>query len=103
MKQYYKYVNEVLEGKIKVGQLIYLACKRFKSDLKRSDLFFDEKTVDRAIDFIGILKHFKGKSSNQHFNLEPWQQFVIANIVGWYWKENKTRRYTSSYIEVSRK
>lgn len=103
MKQYYKYVNEVLEGKIKVGQLIYLACKRFKSDLGRSDLFFDEKTVDRAIDFIGILKHFKGKSSNQHFNLEPWQQFVIANIVGWYWKENKTRRYTSSYIEVSRK
>lgn len=103
MKQYYKYVNEVLEGKIKVGQLIYLACKRFKSDLERSDLFFDEKTVDRAIDFIGILKHFKGKSSNQHFNLEPWQQFITANIVGWYWKENKTRRYTSSYIEVSRK
>lgn len=103
MKQYYKYVNEVLEGKIKVGQLIYLACKRFKSDLERSDLFFDEKTVDRAIDFIGILKHFKGKSSNQHFNLEPWQQFVIANIVGWYWEASKTRRYTSSYIEVSRK
>lgn len=26
----------------------------------------------------------------------------MANIVGWYWKDG-TRRFTSSYIEVSRK
>lgn len=27
----------------------------------------------------------------------------MANIVGWYWKDTDTRRFTSSYIEVSRK
>jgi phage terminase large subunit-like protein len=27
----------------------------------------------------------------------------VANIVGWYWVETNTRRYTSSYIEIARK
>ena len=35
--------------------------------------------------------------------LEGWQSFIIANIVGFYWADSNTRRFTSSYIEVSRK
>lgn len=103
MKGYYHYVEDVLNGKIVVGELIKLACQRFKDDLQRQDIYFNESVVDKAINFIGTLKHFMGKSSGKHFKLENWQQFIIANIVGWYWKDNDTRRFTSSYIEVSRK
>lgn len=103
MKSYYKYVEDVLSKKVTTGENIKLACQRFKDDLKRDDLVFKESVVDRAISFIGIFKHFKGSSSNKPFKLEDWQAFIIANIVGWYWKADGNRRFTSSYIEVARK
>lgn len=103
MKGYYHYVEDVLNGKIVVGELIKLACQRFKDDLQRQDIYFNESVVDKAINFIGTLKHFMGKSSGKPFKLENWQQFIVANIVGWYWTDENTRRFTSSYIEVSRK
>jgi len=103
MKQYNEYVNKVLTGTIVTGKNIQLACARFKSDLNRSDLEFREDKVDRAIEFIATLKHFTGKHSGKPFILEGWQTFLIANIIGFYWKETGTRRFSSSYIEVSRK
>lgn len=100
---YYKYADDVLSGKIIAGETIKLACKRFKDDLQREDLIFREDKVERAISFIGTLRHFTGKHSGSRFKLEGWQQFIVANIVGWYWKATGTRRFTQSYIEVSRK
>lgn len=102
MKPYYRYAEEVTEGKIVCGDNIKLACRRFLNDLKRPDMDFREAVVDRAIGFISTLKHFAGKSSGKNFILEDWQQFIIANIVGFYWSSGE-RRFTSSYIEVSRK
>lgn len=63
MKPYYRYVEDVLAGKIVCGENIKLACKRFKADLQRSDLVLKEEVIDRAIAFIGTLKHFTGKYS----------------------------------------
>lgn len=103
MKTYYNYAQEVLDGKIVVGDYVKLACKRFLTDLDRDDLIFKEKKVDRAIEFIGTLKHYTGRHSGKPFNLEPFQQFIVANIVGFYWKDTNTRRFTSSYIEIARK
>ena len=100
---YYKYVEDVLSGKIVTGDTIKLACKRFQDDLQRDDLVFREDKVERAIHFISTLKHFTGKHSGKPFILESWQQFIVANIVGWYYKNTGNRRFTSSYIEVSRK
>lgn len=103
MKPYFKYAEEVTEGKVVCGDNIRLACSRFLTDLQREDLEFRESVVDRAIAFISTLKHFAGKSSGKNFILEDWQQFIIANIIGFYWKASGERRFTSSYIEVSRK
>ncbi len=102
-KPYYKYAVDVVEGKVVCCESIKLACSRFLSDLQRDDLDFREDVVDKAISFIGILKHFAGKSSGKPFILENWQQFIIANILGFYWEGTDDRRFTSSYIEVSRK
>lgn len=103
MKLYYEYASKVLNNEIITGDTIKLACRRFQNDLLRDDLEFREDVVDRAISFIGTLKHYTGKHAGSNFILEGWQQFIIANILGFYWKGTGTRRFTSSYIEVSRK
>lgn len=102
-KAYYQYAEDVVAGKVITGEYVQLACQRFINDLQREDLDFREDKVDRAIAFIASLKHFTGKSSGQPFLLERWQQFIVANILGFYWHGTNSRRFTSSYIEVSRK
>ena len=72
MKPYKKYIDDVSNKKIVVGETIRLSVKRFLEDLKRDDLEFREDVVDNAISFISTLKHFMGKSSGKNFILEPW-------------------------------
>lgn len=102
-KPYLQYALAVVNKEIVTGVNIQLACKRFLDDLENDKWDFREDKVDRALKFIATLKHFKGKSSGKSFILEPWQMFVVANILGFYWKNTNERRFTSSYIEVSRK
>lgn len=99
----YRYAMNVVTKKIIAGENIILACNRFLKDLERNDLEFRIKDGQRAENFIGSLKHFTGKSSGKSFYLEDWQIFIVYNIVCWYYKDNNTRRFTSSYIEISRK
>lgn len=101
--EYYRYAQDVIDGKIVAGELVRLACKRFMSDLERPDLEFRSEIVDRFITFCSLLKHFKGKSANEKFILENWQQFIAANIIGFYYKNTDDRKYTNSLICVSRK
>ena len=101
--EYYKYAQDVLNGSIVAGELVRLACKRFMSDLERPDLEFRAEIVDRFITFCSLLKHFKGKSAGEQFKLEPWQQFIGANILGFYYKNTDDRKYTNSLICVARK
>lgn len=101
--EYYKYAQDVLDGKIVAGELVKLACKRFIYDLERPDLEFRAVIVDRFITFCSLLKHFKGKSAGEQFKLEPWQQFIGANILGFYYKNTDDRKYTNSLICVARK
>lgn len=100
---YIQYARDVVEGIIVACENVRNACKRFLNDLDRNDLEFRKETADRAISFIGILKHFRGKSSGKPFILEPFQTFIVANLTGWYWKETGDRRFTSAYIEMARK
>ena len=101
--EYYKYAKGVIDGSIVAGELVRLACKRFIDDLERPDLEFRAEIVDRFITFCSLIKHFKGKSANEKFILENWQQFIAANIIGFYYKNTDDRKYTNSLICVSRK
>lgn len=102
-KQYYKYAYDIVENKIVSGTLIKLACKRFIKDLSDERFEFREDQVDKCISFMQIFKHYTGKHNGQEFELMPWQCWLVANIVGFYWKGTNIRRFTSSYISVSRK
>ena len=101
--EYYKYAQDVLNGSIVAGELVRLACKRFIDDFERPELEFRAEIVDRFITFCSLIKHFKGKSAGEQFKLEPWQQFIGANILGFYYKNTNDRKYTNSLLCVSRK
>ena len=90
---YYRYAKDVIDGKIVACRHIIQACKRFMSDLQRDDMHFDAQKVERAVSFISKLRHFTGRASGKEFILEPWQEFIVANILGFYWNDGR-RRFT---------
>ncbi len=102
MERLREYIEGVKSGAIPSCIHTKNAVTRFENDLKRSDLVFREEKVQKVIDFVYLLKHFTGKHSGNHFRLEPWQIFIIANIYGFYYPDG-TRRFQTAYIEVARK
>lgn len=103
MKVYDKYCDDVLKGKVVASIYIKQAVERFIAFRKRPDIYFDEEAVERCVGFISKMKHFKGKSANTPFILSPWQQFVIANIIGLKWKSTGYRVCREVYLQVARK
>lgn len=100
---YYRYAKDGADGRIVMGELTRLACKRFLNDLDRDDLEFRPEIIERFKQFASLFKHFKGRGAGKPFILEPWEEFFFANVLGWYWKETGIRRYTSVFLCVSRK
>ena len=103
LHEYKQYVDDVLSGKIVANEYIKLACKRTLDFDKRDDMYFDTNDVDKRIRFIWKLKHTTGQHHNKHFELLPWQQFIIANIFGWKWKHNNLRVTRNVFVMISRK
>lgn len=104
--EYVKYADAVVAGRRLAGQYVRLACRRFLDDLKdakKRGLRFDRDAATHAIEFFEKhLHHSKGEWAGHKFKLQPWQQFVIANLFGWFWVESG-RRFRVSYEEVPRK
>ena len=63
---------------------------------------FDEEKAKRTVDFIGCLKHTKGKWRGQPFELLPWQEAIIRDVFGTV-KENGYRQYNTAYVEIPKK
>jgi len=97
-----QYVDDIKSGKIASGELIKLAVKRFENDLQRDDLIFVPARVNKVITFISNLKHYTAQFNDKPFILEGWQEWIVANLYGFYWKSGK-RRFRSAQISVSKK
>lgn len=97
-----KYANDVISGKIIAGKWIRLACEKFLSDLKRTDIVLDVKQGQRAINFIEKkLRHWEGSWRGKPLLLEDWQKFIVMQVFGW--QKNGKRRIRSVYIQIARK
>lgn len=102
---YQQYVDDVLSGKQAACKWVRLACQRHMNDLEHGaerGLFFDEAEAKKAIAFFHLLKHSKGEWAGLPLHIEPWQQFLIALLIGWK-RADGTRRFRTSYLEVARK
>lgn len=104
------YVADVLSGKKIACKEIKQACRRYKKDLKNKDYEF--KIFDAEF-IIGIIEtmftHEQGQKLDGTpllglpFLLEPWQKFIIYNLVGFYKKGTNERRFKEALIMIPRK
>lgn len=102
LEDVYKYCDDILSGQLLSGIHTRNAVIRFKKDLLRTDLVFNPIAATKVIDFIAQLKHFTGSHVNKPFILTPWQQFIVANLYGFY-NLDGTRRFQTAYLEMARK
>jgi len=99
------YVRDVVSGTVAAGRWVRLACERHLRDMedgRERGLVFDAEAAQIAIDFFGLLKHYKGEWAGRVIRLEPWQQFILWSLFGWK-REDGTRRFVVAYVEVARK
>lgn len=101
-KEYIKYAQDVLSGNIVAGHLIKLSCERFISWYSRDDIEFRYELVDKMIRFVQRIKFKKGLLAGQHFILLPFQQFIIANIFGWYYVNSDRRVINNVLLMMAR-
>ena len=111
------YAHGIVSGSIPASKLTKLACKRFINDCdksKKKDFPFRlaGKTATRFCRIIELLPHVKGGKDSignrppwvgTNITLEPWQVFIVVNVLGWLHKETGLRRFKTSYTEVPRK
>ena len=104
-----KYAKDVVAGKIRKGNNLR-ECRRFLNDLK--DKRFEVRTKDA--DFVcGFIEQFcvhqKGEAmdgtslKNKPMKLQPWQVFIVVNLLSFYLKGTEERRFKEAFIFVPRK
>lgn len=105
-----KYAEGVRDGKLIVGKEVVQAAERFSNDLKRSDLELHTKEPDFVIGIIErLMVHQQGEAldgtplKNTPLLLQDWQIFVVYNLLGFYFKGTKERRYKEAFIMIPRK
>ena len=104
------YANDVVSGKIIAGQDRINACQRFLNDLERDDLELRDLQPNSAISLIeAIFVHKQGETMSgeslmgKPFKLEPWQIFIIFNLLGFWYTGTEERRFKEALIFVPRK
>lgn len=86
------------------------AAQRFLNDLKRDDLDFTQEQFDFVIGLIeGTVAHQQGESlegiplKGTPLLLQPWQKFVVVNLLGFFKKGTLLRRFHESLLMIPRK
>jgi phage terminase large subunit-like protein len=84
-----------------------LAVDRFLWDLtegrlRKNAIYFDIDAAAYVIEFYETFLCFaEGEHDGQPFILQPWQQFILANIFGWMGADG-FRRFRTAYIEIGK-
>ena len=63
---------------------------------------YDKKKADKAVRFIEMLRHTKGKWAGKRFWLLPWQEQIIRDIFGIV-DEAGHRQFRTAYVEIPKK
>ena len=105
-----QYADDVVDGRIIIGEDVVNACRRFQQDLQREDIELRMRDPDLAINIMQtMLVHRQGEALDgtpmmgKPFILEPFQIFIVVNLLGWYYTGTQVRRFKEAFIELARK
>jgi phage terminase large subunit-like protein len=105
-----EYANSIIEVRNVACKELYQACQRFLDDLKNPIYELRPKDAEFVIGIIEkTFVHDQGEKLDgtplrgEPFLLEPWQKFIIYNLVGFYHKGTKIRRFKEAFIYIPRK
>jgi phage terminase large subunit-like protein len=101
-----RYATDLLSpgNEWKSGRYMKLAAQRFLSDLKRTDIHFDEVEADRMINFgERYCCLWEDVEPETPVRFEAWQKFIFQQVYGWIRKEDGRRRVRKVYIQVAKK
>ena len=104
------YVNSIISGKKKACKPLRAACERFSNDLDNPAWDFRIQDAEFIIRFIETcIAHKEGERLDgtpllgQPFILEPWEKFIIYNLLGFFKAGTNERRFKEAFIFVPRK
>lgn len=105
-----EYANSIVEDRKIAGEELIQSCQRFLDDLNSPDYDFNPKDAEFVIGIIEkTFVHDQGEKLDgtplrgEPFLLEPWQKFIIYNLLGFYHTGTKLRRYKEAFIYIPRK
>lgn len=86
------------------GRLIKLAAQRFKNDLKRTDITFNETEAVKMVEFCeDHLCQWEGDFEGMQLKFEPWQRFIFEQVFGWIRTDTGTRRFEEVFVQIAKK
>lgn len=104
------YARAVTSGEKIAGKEIVQSCARFLKDIERDDMELRSREPDLVISIIEkTMVHKQGETLTgesllgKPLRLEPWQIFLVYNLLGFYYKNTDERRYKEAFIMIPRK
>lgn len=104
------YVNGVIDSQIVAGNDISCACKRFLEGLNNPQWEFNSRDADFVIGIIErTFRHRQGETlegdplRGKPFLLEPWEKFIVYDLLGFYYRGTKERVRKEAFIYIARK
>lgn len=105
-----EYAQSIVDKKKVANKETIQMCERFLRDLKNDKYDFNPKNAEFVIQIIEkTFVHQKGTDMQGYplrgkpFLLEPWQKFVIYNLLGFYHKGTILRKYKEAFVMLPRK
>lgn len=105
-----EYANKVVNREKIANKETIQMCERFLRDLDNPEYDFRPKDAEFVIQIIEkTFVHDKGERLDgtplrgQPFLLEPWQKFIVYNLLGFFLKDTRIRRFKEAFIFLPRK
>lgn len=105
-----EYANSTVEGRKLACKEQIQGCQRFLNDLKNPIYEFNPKDAEFVIGIIEkTFVHDQGERLDgtplrgEPFLLEPWEKFIIYNLLGFYHVGTILRRFKEAFIYIPRK
>jgi phage terminase large subunit-like protein len=95
------YARAVKAGRIVAGPYVRLACERHLRDLQQRKQTGLVWNLARAHEVIAFYPTMLCLEDERPFQLEPYQQFIVGSLFGWYGSDGH-RRFRTSYVEMGK-